>query len=286
MLTSDLLFNELGDNEFSLFRDIIFKESGINLTERKKSLMHSRMMRRLRALNIDNYKMYYEYLNKNYQDEVINLINCITTNKTEFFRESKHFEFLRKVVFPEFEKRNENRIRIWSAGCSTGEEPYSIAITVAEYFRNRPMPDIKILATDIDTDVLNKGISGTYKQENLEGVEGNLLHTYFLKGKGGNSGLYLVKESIKKMVTFKRLNLLAEIYPMKGQFDIIFCRNVIIYFDKNTKDRLIEKFHEYLADGGYFFAGHSESLTNRSGKYYLIGNTIYCKTAKCNKNSG
>jgi chemotaxis protein methyltransferase CheR len=287
MFTSELILCELGNKEFSLFRDIIFKESGINLTERKKTLMHSRLMRRLRALNIDNYKTYYKYLNNNYQEEIINLINCITTNKTDFFREPRHFEFLKNVVFPEFEKRNKNRIRIWSAGCSTGEEPYSIAITVAEYFKNRRKPDIKILATDIDTDVLKKAILGIYKNENYGEVEGNFTRDYFLKGKGESSGLYNVMASIKNMVTFKRLNLLSESYPMKGQFDIIFCRNVIIYFDKKTKDELIHKFHKYLTDDGYFFAGHSESLTNCSGKYYLIGNTIYGKVVngKVVKNS-
>jgi chemotaxis protein methyltransferase CheR len=277
MLTSELLFSELGDKEFSLFRDIIFKESGINLTERKKTLMHSRLMRRLRALNLDNYKLYYEYLNNNYQEEIINLINCITTNKTDFFREPRHFDFLKEVAFPEFEKKNKNRVRIWSAGCSTGEEPYSIAITIAEYFKSRHRPDIKILATDIDTDVLNRAISGIYKNENSGEAEENFSRGYFLKGKGECSGSYLVKESIKNMVTFKRLNLLAETYPMKGKFDIIFCRNVIIYFDKKTKDELIDKFHKYLTDDGYFFAGHSESLTNCPGEFYLIGNTIYGK---------
>ncbi len=278
MHPSELLINELSDTEFSLLRDIIFKESGINLTERKKVMMHSRLMRRLRALKIDSYRMYYEYLSNNYQDEVVNLINCITTNKTDFFRESKHFDFLRKVAFPEFEKRNKNKIRIWSAGCSTGEEPYSIAITVAEHFRNRLMPDIKILATDIDTDVLNKAISGIYKEESLEEVNGNILRDYFYNGRGDSKNSFFIRESIKNMITFKRLNLLAEKYPMKGQFDIIFCRNVIIYFDKKTKDGVIDKFHEYLTDDGYFFAGHSESLANRSGKYRLIGNTIYGKT--------
>ena len=278
MLKSGLFLLEMGDKEFSLLREVVFKESGINLTERKKALMHSRLMKRLRELNIDNYKMYYEYLNNNYQEEIINLINCITTNKTDFFREPKHFNFLGEVAFPALEKRNKNKVRIWSAGCSTGEEPYSIAITFAEYFKNKHMPDVKILATDIDTNVLEKAMSGIYKEENLEEVDNSILKRHFLTGRGENRGLFVIKESIKNMISFRRLNLLAEAYPMKGLFDIIFCRNVIIYFDKETKDEVINKFYNYLTDDGYFFAGHSESLSNYSGKYFLIGNTIYGKT--------
>ncbi|MBN2401092.1 MAG: protein-glutamate O-methyltransferase CheR [Spirochaetes bacterium] len=281
MFKTGLFFDEISDNEFYLLRDVIFKESGINLTERKKALLHSRLIKRLKALNIDNYKVYYEYLNKNYHEEIINLINCITTNKTDFFRESKHFKFLREVILPKFEKRNPGKFRIWSAGCSTGEEPYSIAITIAEYFRNKRMPDVKILATDIDTDVLGKAVAGIYKEEDLEEVDPAILRIYFQKGKKENSGLFTVRESIKNMVSFGRLNLLSESYPMNGLFDIIFCRNVIIYFDKKTKDDVINKFYDYLTDDGYFFAGHSETLANSAGRYFLIGNTIYGKAVKC-----
>ncbi len=280
MIKSELFFPEIGDQEFFLLRDVVFKESGINLTERKKALMHSRLMKRLKALNIDNYKMYYEYLTNNYQEEIINLINCITTNKTDFFREPKHFDFLKEVALPEFEKINKNRIRIWSAGCSTGEEPYSIAITIEEYFKNKRTPDVKILATDIDTDVLGKAMSGIYKEENLEEVDEPIIKRCFLKAKEETRDLYIVKESIKNMISFRRLNLLAGVYPMKGKFDIIFCRNVIIYFDKKTKDEVVNRFYNYLTDDGYFFAGHSESLSNCSNKYFLIGNTIYGKTVK------
>ena len=162
---------EFGDDEFQLFREVIFKESGINLTDMKKALVQARLMKRLRALNINNYGEYYAFLNKNYDEEVINLINCITTNKTDFFREPKHFEFLRNVVLPDLEKAGKKRIRIWSAGCSTGEEPYSIAMTVFDYYYPKPMPDVKILATDIDTDVLKKGMIGIYRVELTEGVD-------------------------------------------------------------------------------------------------------------------
>ncbi len=275
------LFSELGDSEFFLLRDVIFKESGINLTERKKALMQSRLMKRLRVLNLDNYKNYYQYLINNYEQEIINLINCITTNKTDFFREPKHFDFIREVVLPDFEQRRGDKLRIWSAGCSTGEEPYSIAITIADYYNNKHMPDIKILATDIDTEVLNKALSGIYKEETICELEPETIKRFFLKGKGSKEGLFTVKDPIKNMIYFRRLNLLAQSYPMKRRFDLIFCRNVIIYFDRKTRDELIDRFYSYLADDGYFFAGHSETLSNFSGKYYLIGNTVYRKVLKC-----
>ncbi|MFH0976786.1 MAG: protein-glutamate O-methyltransferase CheR [Spirochaetota bacterium] len=281
MIEQCSFFNDLGDKEFYLLREVIFKECGINLTERKKALMQSRLMKRLRFLNLDSYKNYCEYLRKNYEDEVVSLINCITTNKTDFFRESKHFNFLKETVLPEFEKGRGTKLRIWSAGCSTGEEPYSIAITLAEYFRNKVMPDIKILATDIDTDVLDKAISGVYKQECMEELDLDLIKRYFLKGREDNEGLFVVKDSIKKMIYFRRLNLLDKVYPMKKLFDMIFCRNVIIYFDKNTRDQVINRFYNYLHDYGYFFAGHSETLSNFNNKYYLIGNTIYGKVLQC-----
>jgi chemotaxis protein methyltransferase CheR len=275
------LFNEIGDNEFFLLRDVIFKESGINLTERKKALMQSRLIKRLRVLNLENYKKYYNYLINNYDEEIVNLINCITTNKTDFFREPKHFDFLRETVLPEFEKRKGEKLRIWSAGCSTGEEPYSIAMTIADYYKTRRIPDIKILATDIDTEVLNKAVSGIYKEENVDDLEPETLKKYFLKGRGSKEGLYIVKDQIKNMISFRRLNLLASSYPMRKLFDLVFCRNVIIYFDRKTRDEVIDRFYNYLSDSGYFFAGHSETLSNFTGKYYLIGNTIYKKVLKC-----
>jgi chemotaxis protein methyltransferase CheR len=281
MIEQRSYFNDLGDKEFIQLREIIFRESGINLTERKKALMQSRLIKRLKFLKLDSYRNYCEYLKKNYEDEIVSLINCITTNKTDFFREAKHFSFLKDTVLPDFEKRHGNKLRIWSAGCSTGEEPYSIAITLAEYYKNKLMPDIKILATDIDTDVLEKARSGVYKRDCVEELDFDLVKRYFLKGRGENEGLFVVKDFIKKMIYFRRLNLLDKVYPMKKLFDLIFCRNVIIYFDRKTRDEVINRFYDYLHDDGYFFAGHSETLSSFNSKYYLIGNTIYGKVMQC-----
>src|SRR6056297_840697 len=268
---------ELDENQFNLFREIIYREAGIKLSDMKKALVQSRLLRRLRELHIYSYEDYYSFLQDNYSQEIINLINCITTNKTEFFREARHFDFMHQVVLPEYVRTKKKTLRIWSAGCSTGEEPYTIAITLLEFFKDMQMPDIKILATDIDTHVLELALDGRYKQEILEMLNVDMLRRYFLKGSDVNVGFYRVKEHVKKYIYFLRLNLLSEHYPMKNQFDIIFCRNVIIYFDKDTQKRLFGKFHQYLKDDGYLFLGHSESLTDENNRFTFQGNSIYRK---------
>ncbi|MBN2039825.1 MAG: protein-glutamate O-methyltransferase CheR [Spirochaetes bacterium] len=275
MMTS--FFKEISDTEFDLLRNVIFKESGISLTDKKKALIQSRLIKRLRILNLDSYKTYYDYLIQNYNNEIENLINSITTNKTDFFREIKHFEFIKEKILPDFEKNGIKKIRIWSAGCSTGEEPYSIAVIFSEYYKDKKMPDIKILATDIDTNVLMSGKAGIYRNEVLEAVSTDIMHKYFKRYNDEKINSWIISDSIKEMVYFRRLNLLDEEYPMNKKFDLIFCRNVIIYFDGNTRNKVINRFYDYLNDDGYFFAGHSENLSHFSDKYYLIGNTIYKK---------
>jgi chemotaxis protein methyltransferase CheR len=267
----------LGDEEFELFREIVYRESGINLTDKKKSLVQARLMRRLRELCLPDYEMYYAFLQDNYQDEIVHLINCITTNKTEFFRESNHFDYLRTVILPEFERVGKRRLRIWCAGCSTGEEPYSIAITVLEYFGDRRLPDVKMLANDIDTQVLRTAQEGIYPYEVVAVMGEGLLRKYFLRGKGGFSGLYRVKDCVKEMISFRRLNLLADHFPMKGSFDVIFCRNVIIYFDRPLQHKLFHQFYRYLTDDGYLILGHSEALTGHGEMFRFKGKSIYGK---------
>ena len=267
----------LQDEEFNLIKDIVHKESGIRLTELKKSLVQSRLMKRLRELQLRNYHDYCRFLTNNYDNEIINLINCITTNKTDFFRESKHFDFMKGVVLPEFEHSGRKRLRIWSAGCSTGAEPYSIAMTVLDYYMRKSMPDIKILATDIDTQVLMKGEEGVYSINEIEGVDVDVLKRYFMRGTGTHNGSFKIKDFVKKIVYFGRLNLLEDTYPMKGRFNIIFCRNVVIYFDAESRERLFEKFHTHIHDDGYLILGHSETLAGLTNRFRFIGNTVYRK---------
>ena len=268
---------QLTEREFIKYRDIVYKEAGITLNDSKKALLQARLMRRMRALNISEFSEYYEYLMENYEDEKVNFINSITTNKTEFFRESRHFDFMMEQALSEFVEMGRKEIKIWSAGCSTGEEPYTIAITLQEYFENKTKPVLKILATDIDTQVLDKAKEGIYRSDLIEDIPVEILKKYFYRGKAENDGLFKIKENIKNIITFSRLNLLDDPYPMKGQFDIIFCRNVIIYFNKETQEILFKKFSRYLADHGYLFIGHSENISSISDEFLLIGNTIYKK---------
>jgi len=268
---------EIGDLEFNRFRDIIYREAGIKLSDLKKTLVQARLSRRIRSLGLETFRDYYIYLIDNYDDEKIYFINSITTNKTDFFREEKHFDFLRSTVFPEYTSEGRKNIRIWSAGCSTGEEAYSIAITVLEFFSRTVMPDVKILATDIDTQVLSVAEQAVYEREKVSCIPDNVLRRYFEKGYGKFEGRYRVKQEVRDIVSFRRLNLLSETYPMKKPFDIIFCRNVIIYFDKQTQVGLFRGFAHCLKDNGYMFIGHSENISSFSNDFSLVGNTIYRK---------
>ena len=271
------MITELNEKDFNLFREVIYRESGINLSPMKKALVQSRLMRRMRELQIRDFNEYYEYLNENYDDERIHLINCITTNKTDFFREAGHFDYMKNEVLPRYVKENRKSIRIWSAGCSTGEEPYTIAISLLEFFKDKTLPDIKILATDIDTKVLETAMEGTYKEETVKVVDREVLRRYALKGVGKNAGYYRMKDSVKKMIYFKRLNLLADTFPLKNKFDIIFCRNVVIYFDRNSQVKLFKQFYNYLNNDGYLFIGHSETLTSVSNLFQFRGRSVYGK---------
>jgi chemotaxis protein methyltransferase CheR len=267
----------LTDNEFNYFRDIVYRETGIKLNDMKRSLLQSRLMRRMRELKLPTYELYAEFVENNFESEIFNFINAVTTNKTEFFREHQHFDMMTDEVFPEFEKSGKRKIRLWSAGCSTGEEPYSLAMTIKRYFGSNSKYDIKILATDIDTQVLSKAIEGIYTGDQIVGIGQDMVYEYFSKIGDKNSRMYKINEELRKLIVFKRLNLLDEKYPMKGRFDCIMCRNVIIYFDKSTQKILFERFYDYLNDDGFLFVGHSENLSGLTSKFTLIGKTVYKK---------
>ncbi len=273
-----MIYTELDNDLFVAFKEIVYREASIKLSEQKKALLQARLSKRLRALGLETYQDYHRYLMENYATESIEFINAITTNKTEFFRERRHFDYMKEYCLPEFESLGKNELRIWSAACSTGEEPYTIAITVSEYFENRKSMNIKILATDIDTNVIEKGSVGLYSLDQVKDIELPLLKKYFMRGTGENEGLFMVKDPLKSMINFRRMNLLGSVYPMKKKFDIIFCRNVIIYFDKPTQKELFERLYNYLDDDGYLFIGHSENITGISTRFALIGHTIYRKS--------
>lgn len=269
----------LSDEVFELFRNLIYKASGIRIGLQKKNLLFSRLMKRLRILNISDFYDYYRLIK--YDDtELINMLNCIATNTTHFFREDYHFEYLRKSVLPELITQS-RIIRIWSAGCSTGEEPYSIAITICEAMEEDKMVqrfDVKILATDISTRALERAEAGVYEYEQISDLDPFLIKRYFLKGKGENSGMVMVKERLRDMIRFRRLNLKDQEYPFKGQFHVIFCRNVMIYFDEAMKRHVLSMFYRYLHPGGYLFLGHSEALLERD-EFRPVYITVYKRVA-------
>lgn len=271
----------ISQREFEAFRELIFKEAGISLSDAKRVLVCSRLSRRLRHYGFKSFGQYYDYLMNADSSgaERLRMINCITTNKTDFFREMHHFEFLRDHFFPEIRERTlqgrPRRLRIWSAGCSSGEEPYSIAMIVREFFGFLQGWDIKILASDIDTDMLRVGEGGIYPAERLESVPAEYQRRHFLRGRGEWTGYFQARSEVRDLVTFRRINFADSPWPIHTRFDVIFCRNVIIYFNRETQRRLFERLAEYLEPDGCLMVGHSESLQWLSDMFVLVRGTIY-----------
>ncbi len=260
--------------DFNVLRQLSNAHSGIIVPDDKFDMFYSRLARRIRELKLKDFNSYCQYLKANPDQEFTEFINAITTNLTAFFRENHHFEYLQKTVLPELLLRNaaNRRIRVWSAGCSTGEEAYSIAMTLRENLPNGW--NIKILATDLDTNVLAAAASGVYAVERLDGLPAGRVKRWFLRGTGSHENQVRAKPELRQMISFKQLNLMGD-WPMRGQFDFIFCRNVLIYFDRETKQRLAERYAGLLRDGSCLFIGHSESLHQLDTRFQLIGNTIY-----------
>lgn len=265
-------------SDFNYIKDLVKRNTGINLSDAKQQLVYSRLARRLRSLGLTSFILYTEYLEDNYDKEIVELTNAITTNLTSFFREPHHFEFLAKQFLPEiYKKKFTNRsIRIWSAGCSTGEEPYTIAMTLKENMPPGNNWDVKLLATDLDTNVVDKAKSGIYTEERVADIEAKRLKKWFTKGSGAHDGNVRVSDKLRELITFKQLNLMHE-WPMKGKFDLIFCRNVVIYFDKPTQKILFDRYADVLQTGGYLIVGHSETLFKVTDRFRLLGKTIYQK---------
>lgn len=271
----------LSDRDFNRFRKLIFNLAGITLSEHKRALVYSRLAKRLRAHGLDNYSDYYDLVSNAEPDsqEIVEFINAITTNKTSFFREPHHFDFLREEIFPVYlDERNSGRrksIRIWSAGCSAGQEPYTLAMTLFEFFGTSSSLDMDILATDIDTNVLSRARQGVYSEEQIEDIPDYLLRKYFLKGKGERAGLAKAGAELQSIIRFNRLNLFDPSWPMKEKLDIIFCRNVIIYFNRDTQRKLISRMTSHLKPGGYLMLGHSESLHGYDSGLQHIRKNVY-----------
>jgi len=271
------IFFELGRREFEQIRELTYRVSGIQLPPGKELLVKSRLSKRLKMLGIPSFKEYLALVQSDKSgQELAAMIELLTTNKTDFFREPQHFDYLRKHILSRFPEEKK-KLRIWSAGCSTGEEPYTIAIVLTEALDEIGSVDMRILATDISTKVLGIAREGIYSRENLAGVPPELRHKYFVRTVGPTGGeCYRVHDKLKSLVKFARLNLMSD-WPMKGPFDVIFCRNVMIYFDKQTQRMLIKRFANLLESGGYLFTGHSESLMGMVDSLRYIQPAIYQK---------
>ena len=266
------------DREFNELRQFIHAHTGIALSDHKRALVCSRLGKRLRAHGFKQYADYYQLLAENDPEEVElgEMINAITTNKTDFFREPHHFKFLADELFPALRARTgERRLRLWSAASSSGEEPYSLAITAFESFPDINNWDLKILATDIDTNMLARGENGVYNADHAARIPEPLRKRYLLRGQGELGGRFMIKPELQSIVRFRRLNLMDNPWPMRGLFDVIFCRNVIIYFDKATQRTLIDRLAHQLKPGGYLMLGHSESLHGISTRFEFINHSIY-----------
>ncbi|MBW2108107.1 MAG: protein-glutamate O-methyltransferase CheR [Deltaproteobacteria bacterium] len=273
---------ELSDRDFRRFSALVYGKCGIELHAGKKALVRARLSKRLRERGFESFRAYYQFVTKDDSgDELVRMLDAISTNLTSFFREERHFDFLKKTVFPSWMAGNGRyqRIRVWSAGCSSGEEPYSLAICMKEYFGDFLPNDTKILATDISTQVLARARSGIYAGERLDKIPAAMLRKYFQKGYGNQEGNFRVKQPVRDMISFQRLNLM-EPFCFQDPFAFIFCRNVMIYFNKQTQEELVNKFYDCLADGGYLIIGHSESLTGIANGFRYVQPTIYQKEGK------
>jgi chemotaxis protein methyltransferase CheR len=269
------------DKDFLFLSQLVTSHAGISLPDGKKQLLYSRLTRRLRELGLSSFAEYCDLLNTNLDDEFPKFINAITTNVTHFYRENHHFEFLKETILPEIAKKNKIKItpklRIWSAGCSTGEEAYSIAIIVREIIPDLYRWDAKILATDLDSDVLEKARNGFYTIDKIKDVNKPRMEKWFRLIKNDKEkSVYKINSDLREMIAFRQLNLMDK-WPMSGQFDVIFCRNVTIYFDKKTRTDLIDRFADILTPEGYLILGHSESLYGITARFTFLGKNMHKK---------
>ena len=253
-------------DDFKAIQGLVSEHAGINLRDGKQELVYSRLAKRVRKLGFNNFRDYCHHLAGD-EEEILHCINSMTTNVTSFFREGHHFEFLAGEVL----HNATSKVRVWSAGCSTGEEPYSIAFTASA-----SPAQVEITATDLDTHVLQHASNGVYRLKDVAGLEQASLKKWFLRGKGSRQGQVRVNRQFRDMVNFSRLNL-KEAWTWPEPFDVIFCRNVMIYFDHELRSRLIERFHQHLKPGGYLILGHSESLFGLSNRFRVVGKTIHRK---------
>jgi chemotaxis protein methyltransferase CheR len=268
----------LSDKEYKLISGLVYDKFGINLGEQKRSLIVGRLNKVLKQYGFRSFQEYYDYvLQDNSGAALTTLIDRISTNHTFFNREKDHFEYFSEMAIPEIIRRLKNQncrdMRIWCAGCSTGEESYTIAMLLLEHLGNELKAwDIGILATDISSRALEKAVNGVYQDENVAKLPPGLKNKYLIRQERGD---WMVNDKVRSIVVYRKLNLMGESYPFKGRFQTIFCRNVMIYFDKPTREALVARFHRYLDDDGFLFIGHSETLGRDSRSFRYLKPALY-----------
>ncbi len=282
------MFNDplanISDHDYALFADLIYKRSGIFLGDNKKELLKARLLKRMRVCGFNAFKEYYKFVtDPRNQEELVKMLDVISTNVTSFFREKQHFDFMTQQALPDIFERNrrKRKVRFWSAACSTGEEVYSVLLTVIEYMRTNGHPlnlwDVKMLGSDISTRVLQYAKQARYDESKVQAVAPLLVHAYFSRKTAGGEPVFEVNESIRKMAFFYRVNLISDSFPFQGPFDIIFCRNVMIYFDVDTQMKLMEKLIRYLDNDGYLIIGHSETLLGMRANLKSVAPAVFKK---------
>ncbi len=272
----------LSDSEFKKFSDLIYEHTGIFLKQEKKELLNARLSKRLRACQITSFQQYLKYISAPEQKdkEFVHFLDAVSTNFTSFFREIAHFNYLSSSVMPklisESYSAGRKELTFWSAASSSGEEPYTLAMVLDDFLRKNGSKKVRIIATDISTKVLQKAVNGVYSMEQTKNIPGDFLKRYFQKGVGQSVGKVKIKKAVSQMVEFQRFNLMHD-FPWREEMDVIFCRNVMIYFDRETQQRLVQKFFHCLRPGGYLFIGHSESIASIKHNFKQVEATTYRK---------
>lgn len=274
-----LKYRQLTDAQFQKFSALVYEKTGIYLKSEKKELLNARLGKRLRALGLESFKDYHDYVMRDASgEELVQMIDVVSTNFTSFFRESSHFDLLAARVLPELIKssRGKREITLWSSACSSGEEPYTMAMVVADYLTHHSGWSFRIMATDISTKVLSQAQRGVYTSDRVAKVPAPFLKKFYQKGVGASAGYVKIKDSLRQHIAFSRFNLMHE-FPWREELDVIFCRNVMIYFNRQTQQELISKFYRALVPGGYLFIGHSESITSLEHDFTQVDATAYQK---------
>ena len=275
--------HDLSDREFATFREFIATSTGIALGPHKRALLQARLGSRLRALGLTSFVDYRRVLLERgpASEEFVRFVNVVTTTRTAFYREARHCAYLAEQWVPQRLSKaaadGQRIIRIWSAACSTGEEPYTIAMTLTDALKGAPGWDVRILASDINTDVLERAAVGIYDLEDVRPIPPAVLRRHFLRGSGASTGLVRLRPALRRLVTFRHINLVEEGWPIRTRFDVIFCRNVLIYFDRPTQQRVLGRLLGFLKDGGLLILGHSEGLHGSVRGLRHISGTIYRK---------